>query len=122
MTNKQNAEDFLIKSSKGQSRAAFELYVSEDFIHHNTYFKGDRKTLMLAMEENAKKMPAKVFEILRSLEDGNLVAIHSHMRPTPNDLGVALVHIFRFEGNKIVELWDLGQPVPAETVNDHGMF
>jgi hypothetical protein len=28
---------------------------------------------------------------------------------------------FRFEGERIVELWD-GQPVPEESVNQNGMF
>jgi len=32
------------------------------------------------------------------------------------------VHLFRFEGDHIVELWDIGQPVPAESVNTNGMF
>ena len=30
--------------------------------------------------------------------------------------------IVRFEGDRIVELWDIGQPVPAESVNANGMF
>lgn len=59
---------------------------------------------------------------MRALEDGELVAIHSHVHMTPDDRGMALVHIFRFEADRIVELWDIGQPVPAETVNSNGMF
>jgi hypothetical protein len=36
--------------------------------------------------------------------------------------GVAVVHIFRFEGERIAELWDVGPPVPAENPNTVGMF
>jgi len=32
------------------------------------------------------------------------------------------VHIFRFEHNKIVELWDIGQPQPEQMANAFGMF
>jgi predicted SnoaL-like aldol condensation-catalyzing enzyme len=32
------------------------------------------------------------------------------------------VHIFRFRGDKIVELWDLGQEVPESSPNENGMF
>lgn len=121
-TKKEIAQDFLKLASKGQSQKAFELYIADSFKHLNVWFKGDRETLMIAMEENAKKTPDKVFEIQRVLEDGDLVAVHSHVRPTPNDLGVAIMHIFRFDNDKIVELWDFGQAVPADMVNENGMF
>ncbi|MBX2932019.1 MAG: nuclear transport factor 2 family protein [Chitinophagaceae bacterium] len=122
MTKKEIAQDFLKLASKGQSRKAFELYVSDNFKHHNAWFKADGQTLMIAMEENAKKTPDKVFEIQRALEDENLVAVHSRVRQTPNDLGAAVIHIFKFDDDKIVELWDFGQAVPENMINENGMF
>lgn len=119
---KQAALDFLHLAAKGASREAFSKYVGQGFRHHNVYFKGDAETLMTAMEENARQTPDKVFEVKRALQDGDLVAVHSHVQQTSGDLGAAVVHIFRFESGKIVELWDLGQAVPAETVNENGMF
>ncbi len=35
---------------------------------------------------------------------------------------MALVHIFHFKGDRIDELWDIGQPVPQDCPNQHGMF
>ncbi len=43
-------------------------------------------------------------------------------RCCPDDLGVATLHLFRFEDGMIVELWDFGQPVPAESSNADGIF
>jgi len=40
----------------------------------------------------------------------------------PRDAGVALVRIFRFEGNLIGELRDIGQAAPETSPNEHGMF
>ena len=77
---------------------------------------------MVAMEENAEKNPDKVLEIQRALQDGNLVAVHSRVKLKPGDPGVALVHIFRFQGNHIAELWDVGQAVPENSPNENGMF
>lgn len=122
MTKKEIAENFLRLVSKGNSREAFELYVNEDFKHHNAYFKGDRNTLMVAMEENAIKNPDKIFEIQRALEDGDLVAVHSRVQLPQGNIELAVIHIFKFYQNKIVELWDFGQPVPADIVNENGMF
>ncbi len=122
MTKKEIAIDFLKRASKGASREAFRLYVADNFKHHNVYFKGDGESLMLAMEEAAQYAPDKVFTIHRALEDGDEVAVHSHVQPKPGDLGFAVVHLFRFEGEKIAELWDLGQAVPEEMDNENGMF
>ncbi len=121
-TIKEQAITFLQLCAAGQSREAFAQFAGSGFKHHNVYFKGDAQTLMEAMEENARQNPNKVFEVQRALEDGNLVAVHSRVRQNPTDLGAAVVHIFRFEDDGIAELWDLGQAVPEESVNENGMF
>ena len=74
------------------------------------------------MEENARQNPGKVLEVKRAIAEGELVVVHSHVRQKPGDLGAAVVHIFRFEKGRIVELWDIGQPVPTESPNRYGMF
>ncbi len=122
MTKKEIAEDFLRLASKGEAQKAFQLYVGNNFKHHNAYFKGDEHTLMTAMDENAVKNPNKIFEIKKILEDGDLVSTYSRVQMTQGNLTIAVAHIFRFENNKIVELWDIGQAAPAETVNENGMF
>jgi predicted SnoaL-like aldol condensation-catalyzing enzyme len=33
-----------------------------------------------------------------------------------------VIHIFRFEEDRIVELWDVGQEIPEDSPNDNGMF
>lgn len=122
VSQKQVALHFLQLAAAGEASKAFELYVGESFIHHNAYFKGDATTLMNAMDENARQMPNKIFEVQRALEEGDLVAVHSHVRMKPEEPGYAVMHIFRFEEGKIKELWDFGQAVPEEMVNENGMF
>jgi predicted SnoaL-like aldol condensation-catalyzing enzyme len=121
-TKKEIALDFLRLAAKGDSREAFKLYVANDFKHHNAYFKGDAETLMLAMEESAKINPNKLFEPQRALEDGDLVAVHSRLIQYPSEKEYAVAHIFKFKDNMIVEMWDFGQEVPAEQINENGMF
>lgn len=121
-TLKGIAQHFLLLCARGDSRQAFSLYAGESFKHHNAWFKGDAETIMRAMEEDAKNNPGKIFEMLRALEDGDLVAVHSHFRQNPGGPDYAIMHIFRFEAEKIVELWDFGQAVPEDMVNENGMF
>jgi len=122
MNNKEIAQQFLKLTASGASREAFDLYVSDQFIHHNAFFKGDRNTLMLAMEENATINPNKIFEIQRALEDGDLVAVHSRVQLAKGGTELAIMHIFKFVKGKIVELWDFGQAVPENMINENGMF
>lgn len=122
MTNKEIAGHFLLLCAKGQSRQAFELYTTQDFKHHNPYFKNDANALITAMEEEAKRNPSKIFDIQRAMQEGDLAAVHSHIRQDANDPGVAVVHLFRFNAGKIAELWDVGQAVPDQMINENGMF
>jgi len=120
-TRKEIAITFLKLAASGRVREAYEK-VAPDFRHHNPYFRGDAESLSKGMAENAAKFPDKVLEVLRVLEDGDLVAVHSRVRLHPGERGIALVHIFRFRNDAIVELWDLGQPVPEDSPNEYGMF
>jgi predicted SnoaL-like aldol condensation-catalyzing enzyme len=122
MTKKEIAQNFLKLAASGHPHEGFRLYAGKNFKHHNVHFKGDADTLMLAMEESARKNPNKIFTIHHILEDDNLVAVHSHLKQTPTDIGFAVVHILKFKADKIIELWDLGQPIPSETINENGMF
>lgn len=78
--------------------------------------------LLDAVEAAARASPGRESEVKRVLADDDLVAVHSHVRHRPGDLGASVVHIFRFEGSRIAELWDVGQPVPADNLNEDGMF
>ncbi len=122
ISNKEAAASFLHLASSGKVKEAYQTYVGSNFRHHNPYFPGNAEALRAAMEENATQNPNKTIEIKHTLEDGDLVAVHACVRLKPGDLGIATVHIFRFEGDRIVELWDVGQPVPEKSLNENGMF
>ena len=121
-SHKDAAVSFLRLVSSGKVREAYERHVGASFRHHNAYYRGDRDSLMRAMEDNAAKNPHKVLDVKLVLADESYVAVHSHVRQHPQDRGAAVVHLFRFENDRIAELWDVGQPLPPESPNQHGMF
>jgi predicted SnoaL-like aldol condensation-catalyzing enzyme len=122
ISRKETAVSFLRLVVAGRIREAYAAYVTPEMRHHNMAFPGDTASLEKAMEENHTQYPHKVLDVKRTLEDGDLVAVHSHVRLRKNEPGIAAVHIFRFEGDRIAEMWDIGQPVPADSPNANGMF
>ena len=120
--HKDMAVSFLRLAGSGKVREAYERYVAENFRHHNAYYRGDRESLLRAMEDNAAKNPNKLLDVKLAIEDGSFVAVHSHVRQHPQDRGAAVIHLFRFEDDRIAELWDVGQALPPESPNQYGMF
>jgi predicted SnoaL-like aldol condensation-catalyzing enzyme len=107
----------------GKVQEAYDRYIAPSFIHHNQYFKGDRQSLLTAMQEAAQSSPNKSIEIKRAYEDGDTVITYSLVtRQDPSAPAIAVVHIFRFEGEQVVELWDVGQLVANDSPNENGLF
>src|SRR5258707_8165553 len=120
--NMEIAISFLKLAAGGSVREAYTKYVGAEFRHHNPFFEGTAQALMKGMEENALQNPNKVFDVKHALAEGDFVVVHSHVRQKPADLRAVVVHIFRFEKGRIVELWDVGQPLPDKSPNRYGMF
>lgn len=121
MNTTQIAMDFLQLSTTGKIAEAYERFIAADFCHHNPYFKGDATSLRQGMEENHQRFPNKKLEIKHVVADGELVAIHSRIQLAP-EMVLAVVHLFRFSGDRIAELWDVGQSIPEIRVNENSMF
>jgi predicted SnoaL-like aldol condensation-catalyzing enzyme len=101
---------------------AYGNFISPDFRHHNPYFPGDAESLKAGMAEAAAKFPDTKLEVQHIFEERELVAAHSRVQHRPDEPEISVVHIFRFEGDRIVELWDVGQAAPADSPNEYGMF
>ncbi len=121
-TLKDAAVTFLQLAAAGHVKEAYDRFVAPSFRHHNPYFKGDAASLAAGMAQNAAEFPHKVLEVKRVVAEGELVAVFSRVRMTPGGQDIALFHLFRFAEGRVMELWDMGQPVPADSPNENGMF
>lgn len=120
MTKKEIAISFLQLAGGGNVKEAFDKFTSTDFFHHNQYFQGNREALRKAMEDAHQTSPNKSIEIKYCYADGNTVITHSLVKK--ENMEIAVIHIFRFSADKIVELWDLGQPIERDSPNENGLF
>ncbi|MBN9654150.1 ester cyclase [Halobacillus sp. GSS1] len=121
-SNKERAVSFLKQVVDGEVTEAYQRYIHPDFFHHNPYFRGDKDSLRSAMEEDASSNPDKTFKVNRAIEEKDIVVVHSHIKQQQEDMGVAVVHMMRFADGQIVEMWDIGQPLPEDSPNENGAF
>ena len=102
---------------------AFEKYASADFVEHSADIAGGTRDAAIAfLKDLIARFPAPKWKIVRAAAEGDLVFLHVHVTPAPDDRGVAIVEIFRVANGKIVEHWDVIQMVPEKPANSHSMF
>jgi predicted SnoaL-like aldol condensation-catalyzing enzyme len=68
------------------------------------------------------QFPRLSVEFYRTAAEGDLVVTHSLLKTSPEDRGSAAVDFFRLEDSKLVEHWDVIQPVPENAANEHPVF
>jgi predicted SnoaL-like aldol condensation-catalyzing enzyme len=83
----------------------FDRFVHQDFIHHNQYFAGDRQSLLDAMTKAHAEDPNKTFVIKQLIEEGDKVVAYSYVKKETMD--IVVVHICRFQDDKIIEMRDV---------------
>jgi len=96
--------------------------VADDYKQHNPDVPDGKAPFVGYFTGYFKDNPQSRARIVRSATDGDLVYLHVHSTTGPQDLGQAVVDIFRVENGIIVEHWDVIQEVPAKAANDNTMF
>ena len=120
--HKEVALDFLQLVVAGNIDEAYRNYVNVHGKHHNMYYSAEFASLKQGMLENHAQFPNKRLMVKNVLGDNDLVAVHSNIVLKAGEPGIAVVHIFRFEDGKIIEMWDIGQSIPSESPNRLGAF
>ena len=103
-------------------RSSFERWVDPGYIQHNPFAATGRAAAIEFLTKFVEQNPDHHTRIHRIIADGNLVAVHSQVWMKAGDNGAAVVDIFRVSGCRVMEHWDVLQPVPAQAANSNGMF
>jgi predicted SnoaL-like aldol condensation-catalyzing enzyme len=120
-SNKESAISFLQSAAGGRLDEAYSR-VTPEFRHHNPHFAADAESLKAGMAAAHKQFPNTKLDVQRAIAEGDSVAVHSRVQHAPDKPAIAVVHIFRFEGDQIAELWDVGMEVPKDSPNQNGAF
>ena len=102
--------------------SAVDRYISPDYVQHSSLAPPGREALKEFLDFIRGQSPDAETHIKRSFVDGDHVICHTHVIRHRGDPGLAVIDIFRIEGDMIVEHWDVLMEVPANPVNTVPMF
>ena len=123
LANKRAAVTFYEQFFNDHDLSAAERYIAPGYIQHNPQVANGREAFVQTFAGIFAKQPQRRSTIKRVVAEGSYVMLHVHAVAGPEDRGVAVVDIFRFDPEgKIVEHWDVIQPVPEKTASGNGVF
>ncbi len=99
-------------------------YISpEKYVQHSPELANGLQTLLDLVQTFDHDCPGYSIDVKRVFGEADHTVAHCHYRFGADDqLGKAIVEIFRFEDGLMVEHWDVIQDVPATNANGNGMF
>lgn len=121
--NKKIALAFFEKAlNEFDPAAAVALYGGKYYRQHDPMiedgFEGMSKFIFWIRDN----YPRARMRVKRIFADGEFVIIQSNWIRVPGQRGEAAVDIFRLDRGKVVEHWDVIQPIPETAANNNTMF
>lgn len=119
---KKNAVEFYRMAYMGNPTEAVKRYVGNEYIQHNPDVENGKDGFIEYFNQMAEEYPMKSIEFVRTVAEGDLVALHTHQIWPDNEEYITM-DFFRFDENgKIVEHWDSIQKIPAESKCSNPMY
>lgn len=120
--NKEMVIAFYNAAINDKDFEAASAYLGDKYIQHNPLAADGPEGLKAFLEFAKENLPDFKAEIKQAFADDDYVILHVHATRGPDDRGSAVMDIFRLENGKVVEHWDVIQPIPETSANDNTMF
>jgi len=120
--NKKVVVDFYEKAINQKDFEAASKHIGPRYTQHNPVAADGPEGLKAFLGFLREKFPNAKSEIKRVFADGDYVILHVHSVREPGARGSAIVDIFKLGNGKVVEHWDVIQPIPEKAANSNGMF
>ncbi len=123
--NKKLVLEFYDLAFNKKDLSSVDKYLDENYIQHNPQFLTGRAGFVKGVTDLLKQYPNWKTSFKRVIAEGDLVVVHCWAQPdstNPKDRGLAIIDIFRIDNGKVMEHWDVIEPVPEKSANDNTMF
>jgi predicted SnoaL-like aldol condensation-catalyzing enzyme len=120
--NKKIVVQFYEKAINQKDFEAASKFLGSRYTQHNPNAADGPEGLKAFLGFLREKFPNSKSEIKRVFAEGDYVILHVHAVREPGQRGSVIVDIFKLENSKVVEHWDVVEPIPEKAANTNGMF
>ncbi|MGC1456917.1 MAG: nuclear transport factor 2 family protein [Steroidobacteraceae bacterium] len=120
--NKKLVLDFYHKLIGEKDYEAARAYMGAEYRQHAPYAADGHGGIAEWLRKFKDSFPQHHYEVKKVIAEGDLVVLHLHGKSGPNPHGESVVDIFRIKDGKVVEHWDVIQPIPETADNANTMF
>jgi len=120
--NKQLVLAFYHKIIGEKDYEGARQYMGTEYRQHAPYATDGHAGIAEWVRKFKEGFPQHRYEVKKVIAEGDLVVLHLHGMNGPNPHGESVIDIFRIENGKVVEHWDVIQPIPESADNANSMF
>lgn len=120
--NKATVVAFYEKALNDKDAEAAIGMMGPTYTQHNAMAPDGKEGFRQFIAGFKQRYPASRSKIVRVFAEGDYVILHVHLVLEPGTTGNAVMDIFRLADGKIVEHWDVVQPIPEKIPHANTMF
>jgi len=120
--NKAAVLDFIEKAVNQGDIDAASVHFGDSYTQHNPNIADGVQGFRDYLQELRQAFPLVRGEVKHLFADGDFVIVHMHAKPKPDEAGLAIVDFFRLAEGRLVEHWEVRQPVTQSSLHANPMI
>jgi predicted SnoaL-like aldol condensation-catalyzing enzyme len=120
--NKRLVLDFYQTIIGNKDYEGARRYMGAEYRQHAPYATDGHAGVAEWVRKFKESFPQHRYEVKKVIAEGDLVVLHLHGINGLHPFGESVIDIFRIENGKVVEHWDVIQPIPETADNANTMF
>ena len=120
--NKKVVLDFIEKAVNIGDFDGAEAHFGTNYVQHNPIIPDGIEGFREYVQQLRQAFPQVRGEVKRIFAEDDFVIVHMHATRAPEEAGLAIVDFFRLEEGKLVEHWEVRQPIIEGSLHANKMI